>query len=207
MPWTSKGQRLFDENDLPGPAEKIALYYKGRELFLQNGYTDIGMDHFALPNDELYKAHQEGRMHRNFMGYTTQNTSMLLGLGVSSISDTGSAFAQNNKTIHNYYEMIRAGELAVEKGYFLSEEDVAFRKYILNLICKGFVRFAPEHQLLIEKRSAEKLEDLENDGLIELNGFESIKVTARGRNFIRNICSAIDQYQLGKMETKFSKAI
>lgn len=207
VPWTSKGQRLFDENDLPGPAEKIALYYKGRELFLQNGYTDIGMDHFALPNDELYKAHQEGRMHRNFMGYTTQNTSMLLGLGVSSISDTGSAFAQNNKTIHNYYEMIRGGVLAVEKGYFLSEEDVAFRRYILNLICKGFVRFAPEHQLLIEKRSAEKLEDLENDGLIELNGFESIRVTARGRNFIRNICSAIDQYQLGKQETKFSKAI
>jgi oxygen-independent coproporphyrinogen III oxidase len=128
-------------------------------------------------------------------------------LGVSSISDTGSAFAQNNKTIHNYYEMIRAGELAVDKGYFLSEEDVAFRKYILNLICKGFVRFAPGHQILIEERSAEKLEDLENDGLIELNGFESIKVTARGRNFIRNICSAIDQYQLGKQETKFSKAI
>ncbi|MGZ5247210.1 MAG: oxygen-independent coproporphyrinogen III oxidase [Flavitalea sp.] len=207
VPWTSKGQRLFDENDLPGPSEKIALYYKGREIFMQNGYTDIGMDHFALPNDELYKAHQEGRMHRNFMGYTTQNTSMLLGLGVSSISDTGSAFAQNNKTIHDYYEKIGAGELAIEKGYFLSEEDLAFRKYILDLICKGFVRFAPEHQDLIEARSAEKLEDLEHDGLIELNGFESIKVTAKGRNFIRNICSAIDQYQLGRMETKFSKAI
>ena len=207
VPWTSKGQRLFDENDLPGPSEKLALYHLGKELFTANGYTDIGMDHFALPGDELFIAHTEGRMHRNFMGYTTQNTSMLLGLGVSSISDAGNAFAQNNKTIHDYYRMINAGELAIEKGYILSEEDLAFRKYILDLICRGKVEFQPEHRHLIAERSMQKLVDLKADGLLNFVGAESIQVTPLGRNFIRNICSAIDQYQLTKEGSKFSKAI
>jgi oxygen-independent coproporphyrinogen-3 oxidase len=102
VPWTSKAQRLFDEADLPSAEEKIQLYLIGKELLMEHGYEDIGMDHFALPHDDLYKAWKNGRLHRNFMGYTTQNTGLLLGLGVSSISDAGTAFAQNEKTLHNY---------------------------------------------------------------------------------------------------------
>src|SRR6478735_10261185 len=110
VPWTSKAQRLFDESDLPGAEEKILLYLKGKELLMKNGYVDIGMDHFALPSDELYLAWKSGRLHRNFMGYTTQNSGLLLGLGVSSISDTGNAFAQNQKALHDYYTSINEGK-------------------------------------------------------------------------------------------------
>src|SRR6476661_4118243 len=99
VPWTSKAQRLFDESHLPSAEEKIKLYLKGKELLMKSGYTDIGMDHFALSTDDLYEAWSSGRLHRNFMGYTTQSTKFLLGLGVSSISDTGNALAQNEKTL------------------------------------------------------------------------------------------------------------
>ncbi|MGZ8557490.1 MAG: oxygen-independent coproporphyrinogen III oxidase, partial [Chitinophagaceae bacterium] len=95
VPWTSRVQRLFNEADLPDAEEKIKLYLKGKELLLAHGYYDIGMDHFALPHDDLYIAKQKGKLHRNFMGYTTQNSGLLIGLGVSSISDLGNTFAQN----------------------------------------------------------------------------------------------------------------
>jgi oxygen-independent coproporphyrinogen-3 oxidase len=133
VPWTSKAQRLFDESHLPGPDEKMALYLKGKELLLQGGYADVGMDHFALPHDELYVAKKEGKLHRNFMGYTTQPSGLLLGLGVSSISDVGTAYAQNEKTVHDYYAAIHAGRLAVRKGYVLSKEDAAIKKYIQDI--------------------------------------------------------------------------
>ncbi|MES1219714.1 MAG: oxygen-independent coproporphyrinogen III oxidase, partial [Bacteroidota bacterium] len=120
VPWTSKGQRLFNESDLPTAEQKIRLYIKGKELLTQAGYIDIGMDHFALPDDELYKAKQNDRLHRNFMGYTTQNTGLLLGLGVSAITDTVDAYAQNEKTLHNYYEHIETGRLSVLRGFFLN---------------------------------------------------------------------------------------
>ena len=115
VPWKSKAQRLFDENDLPGAELKMQLYQLGKQLFIDHGYSDIGMDHFAIPDDDLYKAWEQGYLHRNFMGYTTQRTNLLLGLGVSSISDTGMCFAQNQKTLRNYYEDITSNDLAVEK--------------------------------------------------------------------------------------------
>src|SRR6185369_6625524 len=127
VPWASRGQRLFDENDLPSAEEKLALYTTGKKIFLEHGYLDIGMDHFALPGDKLYKAWLHKELHRNFMGYTTQKTNMLIGLGVSAISDTGNAFAQNDKLLHNYYRAIETNELAVVKGYFLNDADRVFR--------------------------------------------------------------------------------
>jgi oxygen-independent coproporphyrinogen-3 oxidase len=119
VPWTSKAQRLFDESDLPAAEEKVALYIKGKELLLAKGYVDIGMDHFALPHDELYKARQNGKLHRNFMGYTTKNAGVLIGLGVSAISDMGNAFAQNEKTLHDYYAALNSGTLPNQKGLHL----------------------------------------------------------------------------------------
>jgi oxygen-independent coproporphyrinogen III oxidase len=209
VPWTSKAQRLFDESHLPSAEEKILLYLEGKELLTKNGYVDIGMDHFALTTDDLYKAWKGGRLHRNFMGYTTTSTKFLLGLGVSSISDTGNAFAQNNKTIHEYYESVSENKLAIKKGYFLSEEDEAFRQYILEIICKGEVSFTEKHLPLLEQHTFSLLEDLEKDGLIVWDKY-GLTVTPQGHNFLRNICSAFDLYLRRSAKdgkNVFSKAI
>lgn len=209
VPWTSKAQRLFDENDLPDAETKIQLYLKGKELLTKAGYADIGMDHFALPHDELFLARAKGKLHRNFMGYTTQNAGVLLGLGVSSISDTGNAFAQNEKTLHNYYAAVNSGELAIRKGYVLSEEDIAFKRYILDISCKGFTRFEKEHLPLLQAYTFPKLKLLEADGLVEWST-TGVKLTEQGHYFIRVVCSAFDLYlQRGKQSGKpiFSKAI
>ena len=209
VPWTSRGQRLFDEHDLPSPQEKLQLYLKGRELLTTAGYIDIGMDHFALPGDDLYEAWIDGTLHRSFMGYTTQRTSFLLGLGVSSISDVGVAFTQNRKSLHEYYEAIEKNELPVFKGYFLNDEDISFRKYILNIICQGFTKINSADLPVLREICFPELEKLKADGLIEWNEKEVI-VTSLGRHFLRNISSAFDLHlQRNKHETKplFSKAI
>jgi oxygen-independent coproporphyrinogen III oxidase len=210
VPWTSRGQRLFDEDDLPSPEEKLQLYLKGKEILTHAGYVDIGMDHFALTNDSLYKAMQNGTLHRNFMGYTTQHTSVLLGLGVSSISDVGIGFAQNTKALHEYYECIRKNKLPVFRGFFLNEEDVAFRKYILNISCQGKTKFDPSHLEMLNEITFSELRKLEEDQLIVWNQ-EGLTVTALGRHFIRNICAAFDLHFQRNKEVKskplFSKAI
>jgi len=210
VPWASRGQRLFDENDLPSPEEKLQLYLKGKKILTNAGYTDIGMDHFALPTDKLYGAWLDGTLHRNFMGYTTQHTSILLGLGVSSISDIGNAFAQNKKALHEYYECISKNELPVFRGYFLDEEDMTFRKYILNISCQGKTKFNPEHLDILKQYSFPELKKLEKDKLIEWNEAGLI-ITPLGRHFIRNICSAFDLHLIrNKKESSkplFSKAI
>ncbi|HUC80468.1 MAG TPA: oxygen-independent coproporphyrinogen III oxidase [Flavisolibacter sp.] len=209
VPWTSKAQRLFDEADLPDAETKIQLYLKGKELLTKAGYHDIGMDHFALPHDELYLAWQAGKMHRNFMGYTTQNSGMLLGLGVSSISDTGNAFAQNEKTLHDYYAAVNSGQLAIKKGYVLSEEDVAFRNYILDISCKGTTTFLDEHLPLLQAYTFPVLAASAEDGLVTWDN-SSVTLTEQGHYFIRVVCSAFDLYlQRGAESSKpvFSKAI
>ena len=210
VPWTSKAQRLFNETHLPNAEEKIQLYLKGKELLMANGYHDIGMDHFALPHDELYKAWKDGDLHRNFMGYTTQNSGLLLGLGVSSISDTGNAFAQNEKALADYYNSINKGEIAIKRGYFLNEEDIAFRKYILNIACQGFTRFHALHLPILKEYTFPKLDQFVADGLIEYDE-QYLKLTAEGHYFIRNICGAFDLYlqRDNSLGTKliFSKAI
>jgi oxygen-independent coproporphyrinogen III oxidase len=210
VPWTSRGQRLFDEKDLPSTDDKMKLYQLGKQLLMDHGYYDIGMDHFALTTDDLYAAKLEGRLHRNFMGYTTQHTSLLLGLGVSSISDAGVVFAQNEKTLHDYYARIEREELPVMRGYFLSEEDVAFRKYILDVSCKGKTNFKAEHLPILKKYSFPELKKLEADQFINWNK-QGLNVTDLGWHFIRNICKAFDLHllrnQVATANPRFSKAI
>jgi oxygen-independent coproporphyrinogen-3 oxidase len=193
VPWTSRGQRLFDEHDLPSAALKMALYQTGRQLFINHGYTDIGMDHFALPGDALHTAWQQGSLHRNFMGYTTQHSGLLIGLGVSAISDLGVAFAQNQKALHDYYAC--AETLPVAKGYFLTKEDEAFRKYIMEVICQGATTFQPEHLPVLKQYTFPQLALLQADELIEWNE-NKLHVTVRGRHFLRNICKAFDLHLL-----------
>ncbi|HEX6915075.1 MAG TPA: oxygen-independent coproporphyrinogen III oxidase [Chitinophagaceae bacterium] len=210
VPWTSKAQRLFDENDLPDAALKMELYSTGKRLFIENGYCDIGMDHFALPDDDLYKAWKEGWLHRNFMGYTTQHSSMLLGLGVSSISDAGIAFAQNHKTLGDYYQSIGFNELAVAKGHFLNNEDSSFRNYILDISCQSKTRFHLQDRELLEELVFPQLRKLQEDHLVTWNETH-VTVTDLGRHFIRNICKSFDLHLLRDeavhQQKQFSRAV
>ncbi len=210
IPWNSRGQRLFDEKDLPAAEEKMKLYQLGKKMLVQNGYFDIGMDHFALASDDLYAAKIEGNLHRNFMGYTTQHTGLLLGLGVSSISDAGVAYAQNEKALHDYYAMVEKDELPVIRGFSLSEEDVVFKKYILDISCVGQTNFRAASLATLKTFSFPVLKELEEDGLITWNR-SGLIVTNLGEHFIRNICRAFDLHLLrSKQEAAkpmFSKAI
>lgn len=210
VPWKSRMQRLFDENDLPSVDLKMSLYQLGKKIFIENGYTDIGMDHFALPHDDLYKAWKEGWLHRNFMGYTTQRTGVLVGLGVSSISDAGNGYAQNHKTMLDYYDSISKNELAVFKGYILNEADSAFKKYILDIACKGYTIFRKKDRDKLHDHTFPKLEQLREDGLIRFDD-DMLIVTTLGRQFIRNICSAFDLHlqknNFPNESATFSKAV
>jgi oxygen-independent coproporphyrinogen-3 oxidase len=191
VPWKQKAQRLFDENDLPSAELKMQLYSLAKEKFLSAGYFDIGMDHFALPDDDLYKAKKDETLHRNFMGYTTTHTSFLLGLGVSAISDTGNMYMQNHKELANYSRLIDENKFAVSKGYPLSEIDEIFKKYILETACKGKVVFERKHLNLLEQYSIPRLRELSADGLVSLNE-NGFAVTETGCQFLRNICQAFD---------------
>lgn len=208
VPWTSRSQRLFDESDLPPAEQKLKLYIRCRELLTQKGYVDIGMDHFALPSDALFTAWKNGRLHRNFMGYTTQHAGLLLGLGVSAISDTGNHFAQNEKKLHDYYAAIGDGLLAVNKGYQLTPTDRVRKKYILDLSCKGATELQENDLDMLRENCLPKLKEMEQDGLIEQDG-KTVRVTNTGRLFLRNICSAFDEYlQPGNSGAQlFSKAV
>jgi oxygen-independent coproporphyrinogen-3 oxidase len=210
VPWTSRGQRLFDENDLPSADQKLELYLTGKRILTESGYTDIGMDHFALPDDDLYIAWREGRMHRNFMGYTTQKTAMLIGLGVSSISDIGTAFAQNEKTLQEYYELVNQGILPIQKGYFMTGEDISFREYILDISCRNETQFKKEDLPILEKITFPELSKLESDELI-IRDAGKLVLTETGKHFLRNICRAFDLHLLRDQsldeKKTFSKAI
>jgi oxygen-independent coproporphyrinogen-3 oxidase len=191
VPWTSKGQRLFTESDLPAADIKMALYQEGARLFKENHYHSIGMDHFVLESDELLKASGAGTLHRNFMGYTAQHTSLQLGLGVSAISDTGSAFAQNSKSLHTYYDHIQKMELAVEKGCFLNQEDELFKKYILDISCNGKTHFIEPHYEKLKMFTFPLLKQMQKDGLVHFTD-RYLELTPVGKSFTRNICRAFD---------------
>jgi oxygen-independent coproporphyrinogen-3 oxidase len=210
VPWIKgNGQRGFDESNLPSGEKKRALYECGRAIFEANNYIEIGMDHFSLPNDSLNKAQKSGTLHRNFMGYTTTISKVLLGLGASSISDSWTAFAQNIKEIETYIETVNNGQLPVFKGHILSEKDLFIREQILNIICKLVTSWkisdwtAEEKEVLLEK-----LEDFAEDELIGFNEF-GLNVLPAGKAFIRNICMAFDTHlaQSNSTQKLFSKTI
>ncbi|WP_158796029.1 oxygen-independent coproporphyrinogen III oxidase [Pedobacter sp. L105] len=192
VPWVKPGQRRYTELDLPSAALKQELYELGREMLKEGGYTEIGMDHFTLTSDSLYTAEKEGRLHRNFMGYTHQYSRLMIGLGVSSISDSWTAFAQNVKKVEDYIALANAGEIPVFKGHILTEEDLVIRKHILNIMCKGETSWAlPEEQHPSFFEGMERMLLIADDGLVTING-SHLKVTVLGKRFLRNICMALD---------------
>ena len=193
VPWVKgTGQRGFDENDLPTPDKKRHLYEIGKQQLLDNGYIEIGMDHFALPSDEMYESFVRGTLHRNFMGYTASKTQLMIGLGISAISDSWYGFAQNVKTIKEYEEVLSQDRIPVYRGHILSEEDLILRRHILNLMCQFHTSWEmPRLQFAEAEEVTLRLSEMERDGLIHILP-QGIEVTDVGKPFVRNICMAFD---------------
>lgn len=193
VPWIKgNGQRGYSEENLPSPELKRLQYETGKELLLQAGYVEIGMDHFALPSDDLYKAQQEQRLHRNFMGYTPSKTDIMIGLGVSAIGDSWYGFAQNVKTLKEYYELLRNDTLPVTRGHILNQEDLIIRRHILNLMCHFKTSWNSENTQFIELPAVlSKLEEMQQDGLLTISE-NTLTVTEAGKPFVRNVCLPFD---------------
>ncbi len=206
VPWVKGvGQRGFDENDLPKNEEKRILYESAKLHLESAGYLEIGMDHFALAHDSLAIALRNKKLHRNFMGYTTQNTSLMIGLGMSSISDSWFGFAQNEKTVETYIERVQKVEIPIFRGHLLSEEDLIIRRHILNLMCH-FETVVTEEWLLKDVRL--RLAEMIKDGLV-VSENNTIKITDAGIPFVRNACMAFDLDLIGteQRERLFSKTV
>ncbi len=188
VPWIKPAQRLFKDEDLPVGKDKRDLYELARKLLLQAGYVEVGMDHFALPTDSLSQAMKAKSLHRNFMGYTDQKTDVLLGLGVSSISETKNSFHQSEKVIASYQQKIEQGQVATHRGHLLNIEDQTRRQQILEFMTTG--------QITLEKEQVEParvfLNEMITDGLVELNN-TTLTLTEKGKPFLRNACLFFDE--------------
>lgn len=205
VPWIRPQQRLFKDEDLPKAAEKRELYEIARGILLDAGYVEVGMDHFALPTDNLCVAMNEKRLHRNFMGYTDQRTDVLLGMGVSSISETPYSFHQNEKVLPLYEAALKEGRLPGLRGHVLTEEDKIRRDQILKLMTEFEVDFINETQ---EAQSRQFLEEMLKDSLVEIHNHKLV-VKDAGRPFLRNACVFFDERLKQKQpQTKiFSQSI
>ncbi|NMH86758.1 oxygen-independent coproporphyrinogen III oxidase [Flavivirga algicola] len=193
VPWIKgNGQRGFNDSDLPSAELKRQQYELGKQLLFEVGYKEIGMDHFALTTDSLYESMVNGNLHRNFMGYTASKTQAMIGLGVSSISDSWYGFAQNVKSIEAYYDLLKNNILPVYRGHILNEEDLIIRKHILNLMCR-FKTTWDQNSLYFDEISevVSRLQEMKIDGLLNI-GSNTIEVTKKGQPFVRNICMAFD---------------
>ncbi|KAB1069106.1 oxygen-independent coproporphyrinogen III oxidase [Tamlana haliotis] len=193
VPWVKgNGQRGFKDSDLPSAALKRKQYELGKQLLAEVGYEEIGMDHFALKTDALYKSMISGDLHRNFMGYTASKTQAMIGLGVSSISDSWYGFSQNVKAIEDYYKLLEADTIPVYRGHILNEEDLTVRKHILNLMCRFETSWTTDTLYFKELPDVlVKLEEMEKDGLL-IRTKNSVEVTEKGKPYVRNICMAFD---------------
>jgi oxygen-independent coproporphyrinogen-3 oxidase len=192
VPWFKPGQRHFTEEDLPRGDDKRALYELGRAMLAEAGYLEVGMDHFALESDSLLRASREGTMHRNFMGYTPRRVAPLIGLGVSSISDSWGAFVQNEKVVEAYQGRVGRGELPTARGHKLTREDLVLRRHILNLMTRFETDWSgPDSFTPYLEGVSERLAEPARDGLVRVSG-AGCRVTERGRPFLRNICMAFD---------------
>jgi len=192
VPWIKAGQRNFTEKDLPDADKKMAIYETGRNILELAGYQDIGMDHFALTTDELYKAQQDQRLHRNFMGYTDTHTRLLIGLGASAISDSWDGYVQNEKKVEDYYKRIDATENPIMRGHVLTKEDLILRKHILRLMTQFETSWDKPEEVCDEVfMSMERLAEMELDELVEIQP-SGLRITEQGKPFVRNVCMAFD---------------
>ncbi|MFW2175395.1 oxygen-independent coproporphyrinogen III oxidase [Acinetobacter guillouiae] len=193
VPWIKgNGQRGFKDHDVPKDGMKRTLYEEGKKQLLVHGYHEIGMDHFALDRDEMYQAFHVGTLHRNFMGYTSSKTQVMIGLGLSSISDSWYSFAQNEKNLDAYYTCLENDEIPVVKGHVLSVEDLKIRQHILNLMCTFQTSWSDQAMDFAERGDViQQLVEMQHDGLLNIEA-DRIVITEQGKPFVRNICMAFD---------------
>ncbi len=189
VPWVKPGQRKFTSAHLPTAEEKLELYQIGKEMLLQAGYLDVGMDHFALPTDALIEAHDNESLHRNFMGYTDCHTQLNIALGVSSISDSWYGFAQNVKEVETYMELVNNNQFPLLKGHILTDLDLKIRKLILDIMCKDTISI-PDW---VDEVSLNQLMEMEEEGILILSN-NKILITNLGKSFLRNIAAIFDCY-------------
>ncbi|WP_130537996.1 oxygen-independent coproporphyrinogen III oxidase [Thiomicrorhabdus indica] len=212
MPSLFPTQKKMNEADMPNPDEKLAILHAATERLLQAGYVYIGMDHFAKPDDELAVAQRNETLYRNFQGYSTHAECDLVGMGATSISLVNNTYAQNRKSLAEYYEAIDSGELAVFRGVQLTEDDELRRDVITRLISHFHLNFEvinQQWQIHFDEYFAKEIQNLApmvEDGLITLDG-KDIFVTPKGRLLIRNICMVFDAYLKPDMQNRFSKVI
>ncbi len=213
LPDRFKPQRRIIWADLPMASSKVAMLSRSLEAFSSAGYVYVGMDHFALPEDALAIAKRQGRLHRNFQGYSTQPDCDLIGLGVSAIGRVGVTYSQNAKTLDDYYDRLNQGRLPVVRGLALTRDDLVRRAVIMALMCQGELLFEPlETSWLIDFRKyfapeLEQLQEMEQQGLVKLSA-EGIEVTAMGWYFVRGIAMVFDKYlQADKNRARFSRII
>jgi oxygen-independent coproporphyrinogen-3 oxidase len=188
VPWIKPAQRSYKDEDIPVAGEKRALYEIGRQMLSEAGYVEIGMDHFALPHDGMAAAQRQGSLHRNFQGYTERRTTVLLGLGVSAISETPTCFHQNEKAFPVYERRVRNAEIPTLRGHLLTQEDQQLREQILQFMTKFRVR-------LTDNQAADArgfLQPMIDDGLVAISD-DTLELTEKGTPFLRNACMFFDR--------------
>ncbi|GAC1316844.1 MAG: oxygen-independent coproporphyrinogen III oxidase [Collimonas sp.] len=213
MPHLFKPQRRIADADLPTPDAKIDMLFLCIKRLTDAGYVYIGMDHFAKPDDDLAVAQRQGRLHRNFQGYSTHAEADLVSCGVSAIGAVGASYSQNEKTLDAYYQRLDQGALPIARGVKLSMDDLLRRLIIQRLMCHFELSLASieiAHPIKFAEYFAAELTQLEllaADGLLKLDD-EWITVTMKGRLLIRNICMVFDRYlALGQSPLRYSKTI
>ena len=213
LPQRFKPQLRIVADDLPSASQRVAMLGGAITGFLGRGYSYIGMDHFALEGDALAAAKRQGRLHRNFQGYSTQPDCDLIGLGVSAIGRIGASYQQNAKTLPEYYDALRQGQLPVARGIALSRDDLVRRAVIMALMCQGRVEFESielAHLIKMGDYFASELEQLAplvEAGLVELEP-GAIQVTAAGWYVVRAVAMLFDRYlQHDKLRERFSRII
>lgn len=213
LPTRFKPQRRIVSAELPSAADKLSMLSASLDAFSESGYVYVGMDHFALPDDALAVAKRQGRLHRNFQGYSTQPDCDLIALGVSAIGRIGATYSQNAKTLDEYYDALDQGRLPIVRGLAVSRDDLVRRSVIMALMCQGRVQFESiELGHLIDfksyfARELEKLADLASHGLVKVDD-SGIEVTASGWYLVRAIAMTFDRYiQVDQDRARFSKII
>ena len=213
LPGRFKPQRRIDAADLPPPEHRIRMLGSAIAGFIGHGYTYIGMDHFALPGDALAAAKRQGRLHRNFQGYSTQPDCDLIALGVSAIGRMGATYSQNAKTLPEYYDAVQRGEFPVVRGLTLTRDDLVRRAVIMAIMCQGRVEFESiELAHLIKMRDyfateLAALQPMVEGGLVEVTD-DAIQVTATGWFFVRGVAMTFDKHlQADKVRERFSRII
>ena len=215
VPWLKPFQRKINASDLPAAESKFRTFVTARHMFMQAGYKQIGMDHFALPNDELAQAKEQRVLRRNFQGYTTKPQSHVYAFGTSGISDLHDLYVQNEKKFNRYYDLIDNNLLAANRGMVLNADDVLRRHVISAIMCNGYVNFSEvEQDFSIDfheyfKEELRNLETLQADDLVHVTHKE-LTVQPLGHIFLRNIAMPFDAYlkqQLAKEKPLFSKTV